>query len=82
MLSLLRRLLARSAESKRRARYNDGWNWAAGQLLLRIKPDDVLAYVDCARMFEDGEHPFDKGAEDAVRQWRTVRVNNEVEEFV
>lgn len=68
----VRAALARRREAKRAAQYDDGWSWAAGQLLNGAPPEDVLARVDGAALFED-THPFDNGAKDACMRWIGLR---------
>lgn len=72
IMNAIRVALRSRREAKRARQYDEGWNWAAGQLLNGAPPEDVLARVDGAALFED-THPFDNGAKDACMRWIGLR---------
>lgn len=70
--------LVKRDERKRQRRYDEGWSWAAGQLLNGADPLDVQMQVDCgafAHLECAMERAFDKGAHDACVRWITIRCN-------
>lgn len=44
----------------------DGWNWAAGQLLLGANPDKLSAYIRRLSVTS----AFTEGAQAAIVEWR------------
>lgn len=65
---MIREYLENRRRRKAHDAYDNGWDWAAGQLLRGI---DVEAYIEHFG-FREGtlERRFDRGAADAVAAWR------------
>ncbi len=66
---MIARLLAWWRKRRINLGYAHGYAWAAGELLSgRMKPEEIED--QCDRPF-DYDKPFDYGALDAVRDWRS-----------
>lgn len=64
--------LFRWRAQRRLAIYRQGWDWAAGELLMGTAPDAVEAQVDNGSFFDDTASDvrcFDEGARAALRAW-------------
>lgn len=57
------------SKAKRDARrYQDGWNWAAGQLLAGMSIEEIEKWAEYGVDF-DGANPYDAGIMAAARAW-------------
>ena len=64
----LKAYLKNRKEKQEKKEFNNGFNWAAGELLKGKPVSHPLSCVECAIHFCDYSK-FDEGIEEAVRAW-------------